>query len=71
MQDALYTPYLSRMEAAHYLGVSGSTLARWAMLGEGPRFHKVGGKARYKIADLDTYIDSKAVEPARANHQQL
>ena len=56
---------LSRFEAATYLGISRSTLARWAMLREGPRYHKIGGKALYKLADLNQYIDSQVVEPTR------
>lgn len=55
--------FVNRADAAEYLGVSASTLARWAMLRAGPRYHKVGGKACYKLVDLQAYVDSKCVEP--------
>lgn len=50
---------LSRVGAAAYLGVSVSTLARWASNNKGPRFYVVGAKARYRPSDLDTFIETK------------
>lgn len=55
--------FFSRSEAASYLGISISTLARWAMLRTGPTFYKVGNQARYRIADLDAFVESQAVHP--------
>lgn len=54
---------LPRKAAADYLGLSKSTLARWACQRTGPRFHKVGKQALYKIDDLDAFIAMQAVEP--------
>ena len=54
--------FLRRREAAAYLqqryGVgSASTLAKQAMTGDGPRFHKYGGRVvLYLASDLDTYM---------------
>lgn len=53
---------LTRSQAAEYLGVSVSTLARWAMLRVGPNFVKIGGRVRYPLAMLDEYIASCTVE---------
>jgi excisionase family DNA binding protein len=47
----------SRAEAAKYLGVSVSTLARWGSNGDGPNYYIVGAKARYRITELDEYIE--------------
>lgn len=50
---------LSRADAAAYLGVSISTLARWASNNEGPPYYVVGAKARYRYSDLDQFIETK------------
>lgn len=50
---------LSRADAAAYLGVSISTLARWASNNEGPPYYVVGAKARYRYSDLDRFIETK------------
>ncbi len=47
----------SRAEAAKYLGVSVSTLARWGSNGNGPSYYVVGAKARYRLAELDEFIE--------------
>lgn len=54
---------LTRPEAAEYLGLSVSTLARWASLREKVRYHRVGRRALYQQTDLDQLIASSAVEP--------
>ena len=50
--------HLTRAEAAKYLGVSVPTLARWASNGLGPAYYVLGNKARYRSADLDSYVES-------------
>lgn len=62
-EDILPPKLLNRSEAAEYLGVSLSTLARWAMLRIGPRWTKIGGRARYRLSDLDDYIEANIVIP--------
>jgi excisionase family DNA binding protein len=47
---------LTRKQAAAYLGVSVPTMARWASKGIGPIYYVMGGKARYLVPDLDSYI---------------
>lgn len=54
---------LSRVEAAFYLEVAPGTLARWASMRTGPRYVLVGRKARYRVADLNAYIETKVREP--------
>lgn len=46
-------------EAAEYLGLSISTLNKWRCYGEGPVFVKMGRAIRYRISDLDTYIERR------------
>lgn len=55
--------WLSRREAAKYLGISFSTLAHMVSRGEGPRFYRYGNRARYLKSDLDSWVRSKVVEP--------
>lgn len=59
-------PLLTRPEAAEYLGVSVSTLARWASRREKVRYHRVGRRAMYRQCDLDNLIANSAVEPVRS-----
>ena len=53
--------HLTRAEASKYLGVSIPTMARWASKGVGPDYYLIGGKARYRIADLETWIAAHCV----------
>ena len=56
---------MTRPEAATDLGVSVSTLARWACLREKIRYHRVGKCALYDQNDLDSFIANSSVEPLR------
>ena len=56
---------LSRPQAAAYLGVSVSTLARWACCRTGPAFYRVGRAVRYRISELDAYVTGGLVIPVR------
>ena len=55
--------YLTRGQAAEYcikqgLPVSPKTLAKYACVGGGPKFHKFGKmRVIYKIEDLDEWIE--------------
>ncbi|WP_226353786.1 AlpA family transcriptional regulator [Pseudonocardia sp. ICBG601] len=46
----------SRAEVAEYLRVPVSTLDRWARLGTGPRYARVGRHARYRWSDVETWL---------------
>lgn len=53
---------LTRNQAAEYLGVTPQTLAVWACT---RRYNlpviKMGRLAKYKLSDLDTFINSRSV----------
>ncbi len=52
--------YLSRKEAAEYLGViSPATLAKYAVIGGGPRFYKLSSRVGYTIEDLDAWAQAR------------
>jgi len=60
MQDNKPRRYLlTRKDAAHRLGLSESTLAKWASAGcPNLPFFMIGGRARYDAAELDCFIES-------------
>lgn len=47
--------YLRSPDAAIHLGVSAKTLEKHRSYGTGPRFHKLGRRIVYTIADLDAW----------------
>ena len=51
--------YLSTREAADYLGLSSRTLDRYRVSGEGPVFHRFGGRVRYTHSDLDAWAKAR------------
>jgi excisionase family DNA binding protein len=60
---------LTRREAAEYLGIRPQTLASWACNGRyGLRFIKIGKCVRYKIADLDAFVERRAVGAAEPSN---
>jgi predicted DNA-binding transcriptional regulator AlpA len=46
-------------DAAIYLRLSRSTLAKLRLYGTGPRYTKVGRAVRYRRADLDAWINAR------------
>ncbi len=55
---------LSRQEAAEYLGVSYHTLSYWAggNSKESLPFHKYGKVVKYRVEDLDKFLNDRRVE---------
>ncbi len=56
MMSKIEVKYLKPTDAASYLGVGFSTMAKWRIDGDGPSFLKVGGSVRYSVADLDAWM---------------
>ena len=48
--------YFNSAQAANYLNVSQSMLAKKRLTGDGPRYSKLGKRVVYEIADLDAWI---------------
>ncbi|WP_312858109.1 helix-turn-helix transcriptional regulator [Pseudonocardia pini] len=53
----------SRTEVAEYLGVPPATLAQWAHQGTGPRYVRVGRHARYRWADVESWLETHEFGP--------
>ena len=52
-----HTPLvLDQQAAAHALGLSASTLRRWAREGRGPAVLRIGRLVRYRPEDLDRFL---------------
>lgn len=58
--EALLTP----REAADILRVSWTTLRDWRSAKTGPAYVMVGGRPRYRSADLESWLAQHAVEVA-------
>jgi excisionase family DNA binding protein len=50
---------LNPREAANYLGLSTSWLAKLRLTGDGPPFLKLGRQVRYRRADLDAWLNQR------------
>jgi hypothetical protein len=48
--------------AAELLGRKPRTLDHWRYMGTGPTYLKVGVAVRYRIADLEAWLDSQTFE---------
>ena len=48
--------FMSHREAAEYLGINEATLYTWVSDGRAPRSVRIGGRRKYKQADLDAWL---------------
>ena len=61
MQNTTPLTVMTVQQASEYLGLAVSTLNKWRCLGGGPVFIKMGRAVRYRIEDLETFVQkSKA-----------
>jgi predicted DNA-binding transcriptional regulator AlpA len=49
---------LTEREASHRLGLSVRTLQKWRLLGQGPRYLKLGQAVRYDPGDLEAFVQA-------------
>lgn len=61
--NELETP-LTPLKAAKYLGISEATLRLWRAQGQGPRFFRAGKLIRFRIRDLNEWIEQRLSAPA-------
>ena len=51
--------YLSRAETAEMIGLQPQTLAKWAVVGMGPKFLKLNARVvRYRLSDVLAFLES-------------
>ena len=51
--------YLNTREAAAWLNLSPRTLDRYRVSGDGPVFHRFGGRVRYQVVDLEAWAGAR------------
>jgi predicted DNA-binding transcriptional regulator AlpA len=49
---------LNEREVAAVLSVSVATIRRWRLLGQGPKYRKIGASVRYRSADIAVWVDA-------------
>jgi len=55
---------LTAKQAARYLSISTKWLANQRWQGAGPKFIRVGGAVRYRVSDLEQFLEEAVVKPA-------
>ncbi len=63
MNDTGKLQVVNEKEAARLLGYSVKTLQNRRYLGLAPKFIKMGTAVRYRLADLEAYLDACTVLP--------
>lgn len=48
-------------EVADTLQVPAATLPQWRYLGRGPKYIKVGRHVRYRVVDLERWLDEQSI----------
>jgi hypothetical protein len=52
------TELMTADEVAALFDITVPVLANWRSAGKGPRYVKLGGRVKYRKADVETFIDS-------------
>jgi hypothetical protein len=53
---------LTAEDAGQYVGYTAAALRKWREKGKGPCYIKVGRSVRYRIRDLDAWLDAHCVQ---------
>jgi hypothetical protein len=57
--------YMNTESAAAYVDAPSSRLRGWRYDKAGPTYYKMGNQCRYRIEDLDAWIESRRIDPLR------
>jgi excisionase family DNA binding protein len=52
-------PLLTQEEVAEYLRKPPGTLEQWRSRGFGPEYHKVGHDVRYRMSEVDAWLEAE------------
>lgn len=50
-------------KAAKFIGVAVQTLRNWRHMRRGPAYLKIGKAVRYRIQDLDAFLNEHRIDP--------
>jgi predicted site-specific integrase-resolvase len=56
---------INEVRAAEILCVAVQTLRNWRHQRKGPAYLKISRSVRYKLEDLENFMDSKRIDPER------
>jgi predicted DNA-binding transcriptional regulator AlpA len=65
--DTNHIGLLTAKQAACYLSISTKWLANQRWQGTGPKFLRVGGAIRYRVSDLEQFLEEAVVQPAEGS----
>ena len=51
--------FLNTRQAAELIGLKANTLEIWRLRGTGPKYIKFGRAVRYRLTDLESYVDAQ------------
>lgn len=54
----MHTDFIDTRQAAEFLGLKKNTLDIWRLQGKGPRFTRFGRAVRYRLSDLENFIEA-------------
>jgi len=57
---------VNEIRAAEILCVAVQTLRNWRHQRKGPAYLKISRSVRYRVDDLENYMDSKRIDPEKA-----
>ena len=56
---------INEVKAAEIICVAVQTLRNWRHQRKGPPYLKISRAVRYKVEDLESYMDSKRIDPEK------
>ncbi len=60
--------HINQIELSRRLGVSCRMLERWRWTGVGPRFIKIEGRVKYRLADIEAYEQARICQSTADEH---
>ena len=58
---------LNEFDVARITGLSVASVRRWRLLRQGPKFLKLNSAVRYRVEDLNAWLESR---PSGGGHQE-
>jgi predicted DNA-binding transcriptional regulator AlpA len=59
-ESALPKKYINESQLQEMTGVNKRTWQKHRLFGRGPRFYRIGGAVRYELAEVLSWIESRA-----------
>ena len=57
--DSISEVLLNERDVARLTSLSVATVRRWRLLGQGPRYIKIGAAVRYRQSDVAAWLESR------------